>query len=58
MTATKRITVRLPTNLNYKLDNKANELGVSKNALVLNFLWDAIGQENTTRDLTPKSVKG
>lgn len=47
MTATNRITVRLPIDLNNILSDKATQLGVSKNSLVLHMLWKAVEEKNS-----------
>ena len=37
-----RFTFRMPEDLYRMLDARANELGVSKNALILQILWDYV----------------
>lgn len=42
MTAKKRITLRIPQSLNDCLTNLSKETGVSKNALILQILWEQV----------------
>ena len=37
---TERFTLRMPTELKKRLEQRSAELGVSVNALVLQILWD------------------
>ena len=37
-----RFTFRMPEELYQMLDERAEELGVSKNALILQILWDYV----------------
>lgn len=37
-----RFTFRMPEALYTRIDKRADELGVSKNALILQILWDYI----------------
>lgn len=41
-----RFTFRMPKQLYSKLDERANELGVSKNALILQVLWSYLEEQN------------
>lgn len=41
-----RFTFRMPEQLYLKLDELANELGVSKNALILQVLWDYLEEQD------------
>lgn len=41
----KRLTVRMPESLNTMLTNKANEMGVSKNSLILQILWKEVSEQ-------------
>lgn len=40
-----RFTLRLPTALFMKIQNNANEVGTSINALILQILWEWIRQQ-------------
>lgn len=40
-----RFTFRMPESLYQVLDERADELGVSKNALILQILWDYVKQK-------------
>jgi predicted HicB family RNase H-like nuclease len=46
MVAKQRITIRIPKKLNIELSNRAKEIGVSKNSLVLHILWKKVDKEN------------
>lgn len=39
MTAKKRITVRMPDELNEELHRQSQRKGLSKNAFIINILW-------------------
>ena len=41
-----RFTFRMPEQLYSKLDERANELGVSKNSLILQVLWSYLDEQN------------
>lgn len=41
-----RFTFRMPEQLYSKLDERANELGVSKNALILQVLWSYLEEQD------------
>ena len=40
-----RITVRMPYDLNKLLTDESEKLGISKNALVLQILWNKVKEE-------------
>lgn len=42
MTAKTNFTLRIPKELDEKLKKRATELGISKNALILNLIWKEI----------------
>ena len=42
MTAKVNFTLRIPEELDKKLKKRATELGMSKNALILNLIWKEI----------------
>jgi predicted HicB family RNase H-like nuclease len=46
LTAKQRITIRIPKKLNIELSNRAKEIGVSKNSLVLHILWKKVDKGN------------
>ncbi|WP_236733121.1 toxin-antitoxin system HicB family antitoxin [Clostridioides difficile] len=39
MTAKKRVTVRMPDELNEELHRQSQRKGLSKNAFIINILW-------------------
>lgn len=39
MTAKKRVTVRIPDELNEELHRQSQRKGLSKNAFIINILW-------------------
>lgn len=41
-----RFTFRLPKDLFSKLDEKANNIGVSKNALLIQILWSYLEEQD------------
>lgn len=43
-----RFTFRMPEDLYRMLDARADELGVSKNALILQILWDYVERKGKT----------
>lgn len=45
MAAKQRITIRMPEKLNLELSNRAKEIGISKNSLVLQILWKKVKEE-------------
>lgn len=45
MITKQRLTVRMPKSLNLILTNKANEIGISKNGLVLQILWKEVNEQ-------------
>lgn len=42
-----RAGLRIPYDLNTWLIKTADEQGISKNALILQILWDRVGKQNT-----------
>ncbi|MGJ0845933.1 toxin-antitoxin system HicB family antitoxin [Tissierella praeacuta] len=40
MTAKKRLTLRIPIKLDEKLSKESDKLGISKNSLILQMLWN------------------
>ena len=40
MNLKKRLTIRMPDELNIILTNKAKDTGISKNSLILQILWE------------------
>lgn len=42
----KRFTFRMPEQLYSKFDERASELGVSKNALILEVLWSYLEEQD------------
>lgn len=49
MNSKSRITVRMPRKLNVTIDRESKELGISKNALILQILWKAVEEKEKTR---------
>lgn len=49
MTAKQRVTVRMPEVMGNILTRKAEKLGVSKNSLILQILWERIKEERSER---------
>ncbi|WWU66465.1 toxin-antitoxin system HicB family antitoxin [Clostridium baratii] len=46
-----RLTIRMPDELNKVLTEKANKIGVSKNGLILQILWEKVNEENNLNKL-------
>ncbi len=40
------MTVRAPSDLQKLLSSQAKELGLARNALILQILWDWVGRQN------------
>lgn len=45
-----RFTFRMPEELYRMLDTRSDELGVSKNALILQILWDYVERKEITHE--------
>lgn len=45
MNLKKRLTIRIPDELNAILTDKARETGISKNSLILQILWEKAKKE-------------
>ncbi|WP_321835435.1 toxin-antitoxin system HicB family antitoxin [Clostridium butyricum] len=45
MNSKRRLTIRIPNELNMILTKKAENIGISKNGLVLQILWDKVKKE-------------
>ena len=41
-----RLTIRMPSELNTKLSIRAQKIGISKNSLVLQILWEKVQKED------------
>lgn len=49
MTAKKRVTLRIPMKLDELLSRLSVETGISKNALILQFLWESTSVNKKTK---------
>ena len=49
VTAKKRITLRIPMKLDELLSRLSVETGISKNALILQFLWESASVNKKTK---------
>ncbi len=45
-----RLTVRMPRKLNKVLTEKAQRIGVSKNSLILQLLWEEVNKNLSKED--------
>ena len=48
MTAKKRITLRIPMKLDNLLSRLSTETGISKNALILQLLWESVSKSKSS----------
>lgn len=39
---TKRLTIRIPEEVNIILEKKSGEIGISKNSFILQILWEKV----------------
>lgn len=50
MNSKRRLTIRMPNELNLILTKKAENIGISKNGLVLQILWDKVKKEGMIKN--------
>lgn len=45
MNSKRRLTIRIPNELNTVLTTNSKKIGISKNSLILQILWDKVRKE-------------